>query len=248
MGEDVDTSMAIGPLLAVVESRLRQAEADHRLLTDEIVLLKKAQDAIRRLQALREHGPVPAFAGKSDVVITSQDHPNPDLGGNWVITIHDAAPDRASKRRRSASPQAQGSTTRVTALLQEVERPLTAQELVEEFAGRGWLDPAWTRPVDAVAQAARRAVKQGWIRQLADKRFAADLTSCAALPDAADIVLVDRSVDAQGVRLIQVKTQNSTDPPIRPRVNPSVIDLGAIEGMDSAQVGVGPDVPDGRAS
>jgi len=172
-----DDAKLVTSLLEVIGTRLDRAQENLRWWSDEIVLLTRACETLQRLEARQRAVPeTPTRTSDQARTISASDdldldHLKGTLGDNFVITIREHTERAPARRRRAGALDPKGSTARVVQILDSLTEPATVDDLVDQFTARRWIDPTWSRPEDAIAQAARRAVGHGLIQQLPDKRF-----------------------------------------------------------------------------
>lgn len=214
MSTSQDQSIAnlVPEIINALRARTAEVRQAHQQLTDELTQLARAEAALQRLRSMTALHTTAGAAG-GNVTIGSPEGDRLDrvvtaAGTNYVITIREGGPPHPARRRRRRTNLAPNSSTaRVAELVKELGTS-AVEEIYEEFAGRGWLDPTWTRPQDAVAQAARRAADQGLIQKLDDKRYA-PAQQVIVLPDSA----TSGTGSAEGERVVDLRDGARTPAP-----------------------------------
>jgi len=71
-------------------------------------------------------------------------------------------------------PDESNTSYRIAALMRDYGQPMRFEDIWQEFHERGWIDPEWARPQEAVLQAMRRTEKYGWTKKLGSRRYVYD--------------------------------------------------------------------------
>jgi hypothetical protein len=162
--------------MAMYRQRITELEAETTRLTGTIAVARRMQeggyDTVLLPQASQPAIPgLPAEAdthGDGQLELTPVSpatatvrKPNWQKGVEAISDMPDLPPAIGLTRQ----PNKANTSYRVAALLQMEDRDMDIVEIIEAFQDRGWIDPGWAKPKDAITIAVKRSQKYGWTRQ-----------------------------------------------------------------------------------
>lgn len=161
--------------IAMYQQRITELEAETTRLTGTIAVARRMQeggyDTVLMPPASQPTIPgMPAQAdthGEGQLELTPVSPTATLRKPNWQKSVEALSdmPDLPPAIGLTRQPNKVNTSYRVAALLQMEGRDMDIVEIIEAFHDRGWIDPGWAKPKDAITIAVKRSEKYGWTRQ-----------------------------------------------------------------------------------